>query len=198
MFEQLRDSLRGLSARLAPEERRRVAGSMREALVHAKMALQDLREAIAKTESRVATERAELETTRRRGGLATQVGDAETAQIAERFAAQHEERLRVLEMKLMSQQQELALGEREFEDMRAQLRMAMSGVAPSPDARAQDIVDDLDAMLAGHDTPSGAGTTGAADSLDGLDDSGPRRRTRAEREADADERLAALKRKMGR
>ena len=153
MFEQLRESLRGLSSRLAPEERRRVAGSMREALVHARLALQEMREAIAKTEARLATERSELETVRRRGGLAAQIGDEETTQIAQRFAQQHEERVQVLETKLMSQQQELALGEREFEDMRAQLRMAMSGVAPSPDARAQDIVDDLDAILAG--APSG-------------------------------------------
>lgn len=195
MFEQLRDSLRGLSARLAPEEQRRVAGSMREALVHAKLALQDLRDAIAKTEARIATERAELETVRRRGGLAAQIGDAETAQIAERFANQHEERVRVLEVKLMAQQQELALGEREMEDMRAQLRLAMSGVAPSPDARARDIVDDLDAMLAGEEP--GPGAAGSADAL-GDTDSAPRRRTRAEREADADERLAALKRRMGK
>ena len=193
MFEQLRESLRGLSSRLAPEERRRVAGSMREALVHAKLALQEMREAIAKTEARLATERSELETVRRRGGLAAQIGDEETTQIAQRFAQQHEERVQVLETKLMSQQQELALGEREFEDMRAQLRMAMSGVAPSPDARAQDIVDDLDAMLAG--APSGGA---GGDPLSDLEGTAPRRRTRAEHEADAEERLAALKRRMGK
>ena len=193
MFEQLRESLRGLSSRLAPEERRRVAGSMREALVHARLALQEMREAIAKTEARLATERSELETVRRRGGLAAQIGDEETTQIAQRFAQQHEERVQVLETKLMSQQQELALGEREFEDMRAQLRMAMSGVAPSPDARAQDIVDDLDAMLAG--APSGGA---GGDPLSDLEGTAPRRRTRAEHEADAEERLAALKRRMGK
>ena len=193
MFEQLRESLRGLSSRLAPEERRRVAGSMREALVHARLALQEMREAIAKTEARLATERSELETVRRRGGLAAQIGDEETTQIAQRFAQQHEERVQVLETKLMSQQQELALAEREFEDMRAQLRMAMSGVAPSPDARAQDIVDDLDAMLAG--APSGGA---GGDPLSDLEGTAPRRRTRAEHEADAEERLAALKRRMGK
>ena len=193
MFEQLRESLRGLSSRLAPEERRRVAGSMREALVHARLALQEMREAIAKTEARLATERSELETVRRRGGLAAQIGDEETTQIAQRFEQQHEERVQVLETKLMSQQQELALGEREFEDMRAQLRMAMSGVAPSPDARAQDIVDDLDAMLAG--APSGGA---GGDPLSDVEGAAPRRRTRAQHEADAEERLAALKRRMGK
>lgn len=193
MFEHLRDSLRGLSARLAPEERRRVAGSMREALVHAKMALQEIRDAIGKTEARLATERSELETVRRRGGLAAQIGDTETVQIAERFAAQHEERIRVLETKLMSQQQELTLGEREFEEMRAQLRMAMSGVAPSPDAQAKDIIDDLDAMLASEPTAGGS-----PDSLDDLENAAPRRRTRAQHEADAEQRLAELKRRMGR
>lgn len=184
-----RDTLRGLSARLAPEERSRVAGSMRQAMVHARMALDDVRKAIAETETRISAERTELETTQRRGALANGIGDSETAAIAERFAAQHAERVRVLEMKLLAQQQELTLGERELDEMRSQLRLAMSGVAASPDAQAREIENELDAMLAGEPNTS--------DGLEDLGESAPRR-TRAEREADAEERLAALKRRMGR
>lgn len=191
MFEHLRDTLRGLSARLAPEERRRVAGSMREALVHAKLALDDLRAAIEKTEARLATERQELETVLRRGALAAQVGDQETVEIAERFGRQHADRVRVLETKLMAQQQELSLGEREYEEMREQMRLALSGVAPSPDAEARDIMDELSAYIDGRDD-AGAGPEVPAD------ETPLRRRTRAEREADAEERLAALKRRMGK
>ena len=73
MFEQLRDSIRGLSGRLAPEERQRVTASMREALMHAKVGLADLREAAKETEKRAQAEIDELETERRPQGLASPV-----------------------------------------------------------------------------------------------------------------------------
>lgn len=186
MFEHLRDSLRGLSDRLAPEERRRVTASMRDALVHAKLGLAELREAARSTEARVATERAELETVRRRLGLAAQINDLETVAIAEKFASQHAERLAVLESKLLVQQQELSMVEREYDDMTSQLRMAMSGVAAgsrSPDRAAQR---DVDALL--DDSPM----------TNPSDTPVPPRRSRAEKEANADSRLADLKRRMGK
>jgi len=82
MFEQIRDSLKGLSDRLAPEERRRVTSAMRDALVHAKLGISELKEGARVTESRLAAERAELDTVRRRQGLAAQINDAETVAIA--------------------------------------------------------------------------------------------------------------------
>jgi len=185
MFDQLRDSLRMLSDRLAPEERRRVSASMRDALVHAKLAISDLREAAGVTSSRLVTERAELETVLRRQGLAAQINDQETVVLAERFAAQHAERVAVWESKLMVQQQELSLVEREYDEMSSQLRLAMSGVAPggiAPDVAAQRELDDY---LAGE--PPRADASAAVP-----------RRTRAEKEADAESRLAELKRRMGK
>lgn len=193
MFEHLWDSLRGLSARLAPEERQRVVSSMRDAMVHARMALEDLRKAIQETRLRLNKEQQELATVVRRRGLADGIGDTETVEIADRFAAQHEERIRVLEVKLMSQEQELTLGEREYEEMKSQLRMAMAGVAgsvPSSDARTREIEAELDAMMGG---APGTGTGAAGD-----DSWTQQSRSRADREADAEERLAALKRKLGR
>jgi hypothetical protein len=189
MFDQLRDSLRSLSGRLAPEERRRVVSTMREAMILAKTSLQELREAITKTEARLARERAELETVRRRQGLAAGIGDAETVAVAEKFAVQHGERIAMLETKLMAQQQELTVADRELDDMASQLRMAMAGVdtmANGPDAAAHREVDDLlnDDVGTGQDAPE--------------HDAGRLRRSRAEREADAEDRLAALKRRMGK
>ena len=194
MFEQLRESLRSLSGRLAPEERRRVASTMREAMVFAKVSLQDVRDGVRATESRLVTERAELDTVRRRGGLAAQIGDQETVVIAERFAAQHAERVAMLEAKLMAQQQELTITERELDEMAVQFRLAMSGVpmnASGPDIAARR---EVDALL---DDPFGS------NALPGLDaepntTGTPVRRTRAEREADAQDRLLALKRRMGK
>lgn len=186
MFEQFRDSLKALSDRLAPEERSRVTSSMRDALVHAKMGLSDLREGMQVTERRLADEQKELETVRRRLAMAQNAGHVETVEIAEKFAAQHAERVAVLESKLMVQQQEYAMHEREYEEMSSQLRMAMSGLASgpvSPDVEAQR---ELDAFLAG-EAP-----------LDGGAASAPLRRSRAEKVADAESRLAELKRRMGK
>jgi hypothetical protein len=196
MFEQLRDSLRGLSDRLSPEEQRHATSSMREALVHAKLAINDLRDAVAVTAKRVAAERAELETVRRRQGYAAQINDTETVAIAERFAAQHAERAAVMESKLMVQQQELTLAEREYDDMSAQLRRAMSGFAPgtasggpTPEAAAKR---EVEALL--NDDVASADDTSAASA----GDAAPMRRSRAEKEADAESRLAELKRRMGK
>lgn len=186
MLDQFRDALRALSDRLAPEEQRRITSSMRDALVHAKMGLADLREGILVTERRLVEEQRELETVRRRAAMAQQAGHAETVEIAEKFAAQHAERVAVLESKRMVQQQELSLNEREYEEMTAQLRMAMSGLAsggPSVDTIAER---ELDAFLAG------------APLADDLGSVAPPRRTRADKEADAESRLAELKRRMGK
>lgn len=208
MFEPLRDALRGFSARLGPDERRTMTHAMRDALVHAKLGLNDLRAALATTNARVAKERTELETVRRRQGFAAEANDQETVAIAEKFALQHQERLMMLETKQMVQQQELSLAEREYEEMSAELRTIMSGVAPGDTPR----VDANSAATSGASTPR-ASDDPLDDPLadpfaDPLDDPladplrdatmSPTRRTRAEREADAEDRLAALKRRMGK
>lgn len=215
MFDQFRDSLRALSDRLAPEERRRVVSSMRDAMVHAKLGVQDLRSGIAVTETRLATERTELDTVRRRLGLAAQIGDSETVAIAERFATQHAERVAVLESKLMVQQQELTMTERELDEMSSQLRMAASGIAPggvSADVQAERELEafisgaadsananDGTAAFAGRDEASLGGTfSGGSTPGDASGSGASARRSRAEREAEAEERLAALKRRMGK
>jgi hypothetical protein len=169
MFEPLRDALRGFSTRLDPLERRAMTQSMRDALVHAKLGLNDVRASLATTSARLASERAELETVRRRQGLAAQIDDQETVAIAERFAVQHQERVAMLETKQMVQQHELSLAEREYEDMSAELRLILSGVAPGARTTAST-------------------ATEATESAD----------VRVDREADADQRLAALKRRMGK
>lgn len=190
MFDQLRDAMRGLSDRSAPDERRRVVHAMKDALVHAKLGVQDLRQAIGVTERRIAEERAELATVERRMGLAAQINDQETVTIAERYRAQHTERLQVLETKLMAQQQELQLMERELDDMSVQMRRAMSGLPIDGDATAaRDAMREVESVLSGEPETR-------ASSLD--DELQAPRMTRAEKEAAAEDRLAALKRKFGK
>ena len=181
MFEPLRDALRGFSTRLDPLERRAMTQSMRDALVHAKLGLNDVRASLATTSARLASERAELETVRRRQGLAAQIDDQETVAVAERFAVQHHERVAMLETKAMVQQQELSLAERDYEDMSAALRLILSGVAPGARPTASTTAS----------APASTTASAAQESTVSAD-------TRAEREADAEQRLAALKRRMGK
>jgi hypothetical protein len=195
MFDEFRDALRAFSTRLDPDERRRVSLGMREALVHAKLGIRDLQAALTNTEARLTAESAELDTVRRRQGYAADIGDTETVAIAERFAQQHAERVAMLEQKRMVQQHELMMSEREYESMRLELRRALSGVAPGSDGAGvrEAALGDVDSLL--RDDLSGLDPL--ADVVAG-ETPAPPRRTRAEREADADARLADLKRKLGR
>ena len=114
----------------------------------------------------------------------------------------------MLETKQMVQQQELSLAARDYDEMTAELRLIMSGVAPGARSGASKAttagatkprLDEADPELVVDDTP-----TIAAGGDDALDDpladlsEAPARRTRAERELNAEQRLAELKRRMGK
>ena len=161
--------------------------SMRDTLVQARVGLGDLRTALDTTRARLAEERRELETVRRRKGLAAGIKDLETVTIAERYEAQHTQRVTVLEQKLSIQETELAMAEREVEEMTAELKLAAAGI---------------DSVSPPSADPGGV-TSGARDTVDADAerlqqelDSLARARRRAATEAEADEKLAALKRRM--
>jgi len=97
---------------------------MREAVVDAKVAVAEIQEAVGRTEHELTLERQRLSDAERRGRLAGEIQDAETVEVAGRFAAKHRERLGVLERKLANQREELALAQRELDDMQAQLKTA--------------------------------------------------------------------------
>lgn len=189
MFEDIRQAFRDLlNGDVAPEDRRGVLAEMRDSLVRARMAVDDLRTGVEVTRKRLAAERAELETIARRRSLAEGIGDAETVAVAARFEAHHAERVALLERKLEAEEGELALVEREVEEMKAQFKSASAGVGSG--------------LRAG-----GPGTAPPSDQELGLDDRGEglaqelgamdRQRRRQASEADADARLAELKKKMG-
>src|SRR6267378_770103 len=122
MFERLRDALRtALDAATPPGDLRDLARQMREAVVEAKLAVGETREAVARTERDLTQERQRLADAERRGRLASEIQDLETVDVAQRFAAKHRERVQVLEKKLAALQGELALYERELGDMQGQL-----------------------------------------------------------------------------
>ncbi|HEX4574603.1 MAG TPA: hypothetical protein VH158_05680, partial [Gemmatimonadales bacterium] len=125
MFERLRDALRAaLDAATPPGNLRDLARQMREAVVEAKVAVAETRDARVRAERDLAQERQRLADAERRGRLAAEIQDQETVDVAQRFATKHRERMSVLEHKLTALTEELALYERELADMQRQLGRA--------------------------------------------------------------------------
>lgn len=190
MFDSTRRLPRALMDRApSPEDRRAGLARMKQTLVTARMGLDDLRKGIALTRQRLEGERRELETVRRRKGLAAGIDDAETVALAEKYEVLHAERTAVLERKLDAQSAELAMAEREVAEMTTELRLAVSGV-PTPGrgaARDAEAAAEADSVL----DDAGAGV---AEEIDALG----RARARAEKDADAERRLEELKRRMGK
>lgn len=186
MFESFRQTLRDLMDRATPpEERRAGLARMKQTLVTARMGLDDLRGGAKLTRQRLDAERRELETMRRRKGYAQGINDTETVALAEKYETHHAERVAVLERKLDAQEAELAIVERDVAEMTAELKQAMLGVPGAPS------IDDMAAAEV--DAALGDASNIARD----LDAMG-RARARSEREADAEQRLAELKRRMGK
>lgn len=191
MFSDIRQALRDLlQGNVPPEGRRELLHVMKDTLVRARLAIDDLREGVAATRKRLERERGDLETVKRRKSLAEGISDTETVTIAARFEAQHAERVAVLERKLEAQESELTLVERELAEMTQQYRAAAAGVGSGMRSGAVPAAD-----------PAGLESEGVDDAtaslnreLDGLH----RSQRRAAAEADADARLAELKRRMGK
>lgn len=175
---------------MPPEARRAALSDMRSTLVHARLAVDDLRGGIDVTRKRLVAERGELDTIRRRRVLAEKIGDKETVDVAVRFESLQGERIVVHERKLEVQESELALLERELEEMTAQYKAANAGVGSGMAAGAAAGLSDT----AGDTLGDTSGDPGLEQELNSLD----RARRRSASEAEADARLAELKRRMGR
>ena len=195
MFESIREALRDLwHGSRTPEERRAVVGQMRETLVRARMGLEDLQTGVSETRVKLAVERKELDTVRRRREMAVRIDDAETVAVAERFERQHAERVEILERKLAVQEQEVAAVDREVGEMTTEFKAAHAGVDPSrvagptaaqsERAREEAARAEVEEALGGVDSSE----------LDAL----RRRQAREMRDAQADQLLEELKRRMGR
>lgn len=152
---------------------------MRESLALARVSVDEMRDAVASTRRRLQQELTELETVRRRKALAEGINDAETVTIATRFEAQHTEKIAALQKKLEGAEAELAIAEREVTEMVDQLKAATAGVGSGLRSDAPPPVGDDTSVLERE-----------------LDAVG-RQQRRAALDAEADARLAELKRKMG-
>jgi hypothetical protein len=186
VFERLRDALRAaLDAATPPADLRQLALGMREAVIEAKVAVKAMRDALARSEQELAAHRRETADAERRGRLATEIQDHETAEIAARFAAKHRERADVLERKIAAQRDELTLAERELSEMEDQLRRAVQGRGGAEAERSTE--------RAWRDLQAGGGARPGTDVQDDLFASDL---DRSAREAAADRQLEELKKKM--
>jgi hypothetical protein len=176
VFEALRQSIRDAMSRASsPAENRAVIAMMKDALVEARVGLSQVRDALALTERQLAHEQRELATTERRGKMAADIGDHETATIASQFAEKQRAKVGVLERKRDAQQAELALVEREVAEMTEQLKTAAAnpaGMSPPPMRDVGETLNEADSLKRDID--------------------------RAARENTAERQLEELKRRMGR
>jgi hypothetical protein len=184
MFESLKARLEQfLADATPPADRGAEASAIRESLVEMKAAVMGLRDALAASERDLAAERRQLDDAERRGRLAEGIGDTETAEVALRFVERHRERAAVLERKLAVQREELALAEREVDELAGRLREA-------PRTAANDSVQQAWREL------EAAG--GARPGIDPNDVLLSAELDRARRSAAVDEQLAYLKKKLGK
>jgi phage shock protein A len=165
MFDDLRKAFREavrnfkdeLSREEIPETVDRILLSMRHEVGVAKGRVSELEVLIARTVAEAEVERAEAVTAHRRGKRAADIGDAETSEIAIRYARKHEERIRVLDQKAVALRDELVLRHREVEEMLVQVkeaqekRNALGATAARSGARdsftaADDLFGELDRM----------------------------------------------------
>ena len=163
----------------SPAEGREVLALMRDAIIQAKVAVRELRSGVEETRKRLAAERDNLETVRRRGRLAAEINDAETVRVAAEYERRHAERAAVLERKLAAQEAEVTLAEQEVADMTARLKAAGAGIGPAGNAARVPEAD-----------PAAEAAAADADLRRHID--------RSAREAQADQLLAELKRRMGK
>jgi hypothetical protein len=147
-----------------------------EAMVEAKTAISVQRDALAVTERDLAAEQGRLADAERRGALATQINDTETAELAAIWAGKHRQRVEILERKKAVQLDELAYAERQLEEIGEAYRQARRGV---PQA-------------------GGSGSSGLPPDADAEADRMGRDLDRKAQQALVQEQLAHLKKKLGR
>jgi len=188
VFESLKATLHDLlNGRVAPTDRRAAIYQMKSALVSAKLGVEDLRDGVEITRRKLTTEREQLATVQRRKALAEGINDAETIALAVKYEQQHGEHVAVLERKLEAQEAEAELAEREFGEMMTQLKAANAGVGSNVDPAGGRSREISDAELG---LPDDAKLHAELDNLS-------RANKRSAADADADAKLAELKKKMG-
>lgn len=213
MLDQTLDRLESKFEGVSDDDVDRLIGAMRDELVETKTRIPEL-EALLESLLRKADEEKGLaDACDRRARQAEKIGDTETIEVARRFESQHRQRLEVLVMKAEATRAEILQHRDEVQEMTEQLKEAMTrrdslGIqarrAKAIDSRTSgfEAVDAFDRMA--EKVSRETDVDEARRELDGELDplaSEPIPRDygseRARREAQADEMLRELKRRMG-
>ena len=116
---------------------REQAAGLREALLHFKVGIGQLTEALARSERELQAARKEAADYARRGQLAGEIDDQETVRIAGEFTAKARERVDLLERKVIVQRDELTMAQRDYDATKLRFQSASRGMpldgAPVPD-----------------------------------------------------------------
>lgn len=186
MFERVREAIdAALGAASSSGEFTAAISRMRGAVVEARAAVKLLEQGWDGTTAGLAAERRQREDAERRGRLAAGIGDRETVDVAQRFAAKHVEKISVLERKLAAQQDELTLAQRELAEMVEQLARV--------EREHQERMGSA-AATAGGPAVGDPGRVAPDEEEELL----RARMDRAAKEARAEQQLEALKRRMGK
>ncbi|HET6681602.1 MAG TPA: hypothetical protein VFG84_10415 [Gemmatimonadaceae bacterium] len=189
VFDDIRNAFRELlRGNPSADARRGILADMRETLVRARMGVDDLRQGVGETKRRLEAQRRELETVQRRKSLAEGINDAETVRVATRFESVQTEKVTILERKLENQEAELELVEREVQEMMSELKAAAAGAVPPP------LPHERAAKEAEAEVADLTGDRALNEEMERM----ARAQRRADSAAEADEKLAALKRRMGK
>ena len=148
-LDELRARLANLLANQGPSsDRRAYVSGLNAALVDFKVATAESRQSLTVAERELAVETLQLSDAERRGRLAEEIGDSETARIAGDFAVRHRERAGILERKVAVIRDEIIYLEREYQALALQYQSARqglggSGASPAPESVFSDRDFDL-------------------------------------------------------
>jgi len=126
LLDQTLDHLESMIDDVTDDDVDRLIRAMRDELVQTKARIPELETLLASLIARADEQKAKAEACDRRAAQALEIGDAETQEVAERFAGQHRQRLEVLVMKAETTRQEILQHRDEAEQMTEQLKDAMA------------------------------------------------------------------------
>jgi hypothetical protein len=216
MFESLRQAFREavdnfrteLHRDEVPEAADRLLRAMQRELIRRRADLLRLEEELRRVQAEGVREAEELRTCLRREELAARIRDEETMRVARSYAERHLRRKDLLEKKAEVLEQEIREGRVEADQMTRRLeeaasqRDSLAATAGRTGARerlreADDLFDEMDRMaerIGDLEARAAAARELGEMDLEGTDGPTP---PREEADADADARLADLKRRMG-
>jgi len=126
MLDQTLDRLESRFDDVSDDDVHDLIRAMRDELVETKARIPELEALLTSHITQADEEKGKAAACDRRAAQASEIGDTETREVAQRFATQHRQRLEVLVMKAETTRQEILQHREEVAQMTGQLKEAMS------------------------------------------------------------------------